>query len=77
MHQNHGHYLLAFVPIELSGTLIFYSAVVSGDEWLREADILLLLLDLPVLFMQDALSLKCLGNLVSSGEINLTDLNSL
>ena len=58
-----------------SGALIFCSTVVSDDEWLHEAGTLLL--DLSVLFMWDALSLKNLGNLLSSGEINLTDLISL
>ena len=57
--------------------MIFCFAVVSDGEWLREAGILPLLLDLSVLFVLDALSLKDLGNLLSSGEINLTDLNSL
>ena len=51
------------------------SAAVSDDEWLHEAETLLL--DLSVLLIWDGLSLKDLGNLISSGEINLTDLNSL
>ena len=49
--------------------------MVSDDEWLREAGNLLLL-DLFVLFPKDGLSSKNLGNLLSSEEINLTDLNS-
>ena len=55
--------------------LILCSVTVSDDEWLHEAGTLLL--DFSVLFMRDALSLKDLGNLLSSGEINLTELNSL
>ena len=55
--------------------LIFCSTAFSDDEWLHEAGTLLL--DFSVLLMRDALSLKHLGNLLSSGEINLTDLNSL
>ena len=63
--------------LELSGALIFCSTVASDNEWLCEAGILPLLLDVSVLFTWDALSLKDLANLLSSGEINLTDLNSL
>ena len=53
-------------PLKLSGALIFCFTVVSDDEWLPEAGILLLLLDLSVLFMkdEDALSLKDLDNLL-------------
>ena len=52
--------------------------MVSDNEWLHEAGtlLLLLLLDLSVLFVWGALSLKDNGNLLPSGEINLTDLNS-
>ena len=51
--------------------------MVSDDEWLHEASTLLLLFGLSVLFERDALLLKDLGNLLYSGEINLTDLNCL
>ena len=51
--------------------------VVSDDEWLLKAGILLLLLNLSVLFMWDALSLKDLCKLLFSGEMNLTDLKNL
>ena len=65
----------ALLLFELSGALIFCSAVVSDDEWLHEAGTLLL--DFSVLFIWVTVTLKDLGNLLSSGEINLTDLNSL
>ena len=58
-------------PLDLCGALIFCSAVVSDDELLHVAGTLLL--SFSVLFMWDALSLKELGNLISSGDISLTD----
>ena len=45
--------------------------MVSDDEWLCKAGILLLM-DLSVLFMWDVLSLEDLGNFLSFGKINLT-----
>ena len=65
----------ALFPLELSGTSIFSSAAVSDEEWLHETSTLLV--DLSVFFLWDALSLKDLGNLLFSWEINLTDLNFL
>ena len=66
----------ALFTFKLSGALIFCSATVSDDEWLHEAGTLLL--EFSVLFMWDVLTLKDLSKwLLSSGEINLTDLKSL
>ena len=64
----------AFLSFVLSGALIFWSTAVSDDEWSHKAGTLLL--DLSALLVWDALTLKGLGNLLSFGEINLTDLNS-
>ena len=72
-HRGFGKFALFL--LELSGALIFCSATFLDDGWLHEAGTLLL--DLSALLMWDALLLKGLGNLLSSGEINLTNINSL
>ena len=58
MHNSYKHCLQILEDLqnrlELSGKLMFCSAVVSNDAWLHKADTSLLLKDLSVLIVRDA-----------------------